>query len=324
MIRIVTPSRIHITLIDLNGSLGRVDGGIGIALNHPSIVISAEKADELIIEGKSALSKQIRTGAEVISNNHGGVHIKIEEDIPSHIGLGSGTQAYLAGGMAANRIYNLGLSVREIAKMVQRGGTSGIGVTAFERGGFILDGGHLFDEKGFMPSSASRALPPPVILHHDFPDWDIVLVIPHDNEDSSMLKGASGMHEVNIFQDECPIPIEEVQALSHIILMELLPALIEKDLHSFGSSINRIQKIGFKRREIDLQPQAREIMDVLLESGASGAGMSSFGPLIYGITDSPSEVKKAIKDRFDKRVEILTTQARNSGASIRFISPQSN
>ena len=324
MIRIVTPSRIHITLIDLNGSLGRVDGGIGIALNHPSIVISAEKADELSIEGRSALSKQIRKGAEIISQNHGGVNITIEKDIPAHIGLGSGTQAYLAGGMVANRIYDLGLSVKEIARMVQRGGTSGIGVTAFERGGFILDGGHLFNEKGFMPSSASRALPPPVILHHDFPDWGIVLVIPHDKGDSNMIKGASGMREVNIFQDECPIPIEEVQALSHIILMELLPALIEKDLHSFGSSINRIQKIGFKRREVDLQPQARETMDVLLESGAAGAGMSSFGPLIYGITDSPLEVKNTIKDRLGEKVDVLTAQARNNGASIRFISPQSN
>ncbi|NYT00317.1 MAG: beta-ribofuranosylaminobenzene 5'-phosphate synthase [Methanocellales archaeon] len=324
MIRIVTPSRIHITLIDLNGSLGRVDGGIGIALNNPSIVISAEKSDEISIEGKSGLSKQIIKGAELISKNHGGVHIKIERDIPSHIGLGSSTQAYLAGGMAVNRVYDLGLSVIEVAKKVQRGGTSGIGVTAFERGGFILDGGHLFDEKGFMPSSASRALPPPVILHHDFPDWGVLLVIPHDKGDPSSIKGASGMREVKIFQEECPIPIKEVQTLSHIILMELLPALIEKDLHSFGSSINRIQKIGFKRREVDLQPQARKIMNVVLESGAAGAGMSSFGPLIYGITDSPLEVKNAIKDRLGESIEILTTNARNSGASIRFISPEPN
>ena len=317
MLRIATPSRIHITLIDLNGSLGRVDGGIGIALDRPSIVISAEKADEVGVEGKSTLSEQIRKGAELISKNHGGIHIDIEEEIPPHIGLGSGTQASLAGGMAANMLYDLGLSVREMAKMVKRGGTSGIGVTAFEKGGFILDGGHRFDEKGFMPSSASLASPPPVLLHHDFPDWDIVLVIPH-------IKGASGMREVNIFQEECPIPLGEVQALSHIILMELLPALIEKDLHSFGSAINRIQKIGFKRREVDLQPQAREIMEVMLQSGAAGAGMSSFGPLIYGITDSPLEVKNAIKDQLGERVEILMAQARNNGASIRFISPQSN
>ncbi|MDD5446797.1 MAG: beta-ribofuranosylaminobenzene 5'-phosphate synthase [Methanocellales archaeon] len=310
MIRIVTPSRIHITLIDLNGSLGRVDGGIGIALDQPSIVISAEKADEVTVDGKSALSEKIRKGAELISKNHGGVHIKIEKEIPSHIGLGSGTQAYLAGGMAANVLYGLGLSVREIAKTVQRGGTSGIGVTAFERGGFILDGGHRFDEKGFMPSSASHALPPPTLLHHDFPDWSIVLVIPP-------AKGASGIREVNIFKEECPIPLGEVQALSHIILMELLPALIEKDLQIFGSSINRIQKICFKQREVDLQPQAGEIMEVLLQSGAAGAGMSSFGPLVYGITDSPSEVKKAVKEQLGERVKILTTQARNSGASIR-------
>ncbi|MDI6902183.1 MAG: beta-ribofuranosylaminobenzene 5'-phosphate synthase [Methanocellales archaeon] len=313
MIRIRTPSRIHITLIDLNGALGRVDGGIGIALDHPSLVISAEKADEVSVEGKSALSERIRKSAELIAKNHGGVHMVIEEDIPPHIGLGSGTQASLAGGMAANMLYDLGLSVREMAKIVKRGGTSGIGVTAFEKGGFILDGGHKFHEKGFMPSAASRAPPPPVLLHHDFPDWDIVLAIPH-------LKGASGMREVNIFQEECPIPLGEVQALSHIILMELLPALIEEDLHGFGSAINRIQKIGFKRREVELLPQAREIMDVMLQSGAEGAGMSSFGPLVYGITDSPSEVKNAIEEHLGERGKCMRVRARNKGASIRFIS----
>lgn len=313
MIRIRTPSRIHITLIDLNGALGRVDGGIGIALDHPSLVISAEKADEVSVEGKSVLLERIRKSAELIAKTHGGVHIVVEEDIPLHIGLGSGTQASLVGGIAANMLYDLGLSVREIAKIAKRGGTSGIGVTAFEKGGFILDGGHKFHEKGFMPSAASHASPPPVLLHHDFPDWDIVLAIPH-------LKGASGMREVNIFQEECPIPLGEVQALSHIILMELLPALIEEDLHGFGSAINRIQKIGFKRKEVELQPQAREIMDVMLQSGAAGAGMSSFGPLVYGITDSPLEVKNAVKEHLGERGKCMRVKARNKGASIRFIS----
>lgn len=314
MIEIRTPSRIHITLIDLNGALGRVDGGIGITLDQPSLVLSAEEADEVIVEGDSALCERVRMCAEVIAGRDRGAHITIEEDIPSHVGLGSGTQASLAAGMAVNLLYDLRLSVREMARMIKRGGTSGIGVAAFEKGGFILDGGHEFDEEGFKPSAVSHAPPPPVLIRHDFPDWDIVLVIPK-------LQGASGAREVDIFQKECPIPLSDVQAVSHVILMELLPALFEEDLTTFGSAINRIQCIGFKRKEIELQPIVREIMDVMLQNGAAGAGMSSFGPLVYGITDQPSGLRDAVMEHLETGIggNVMTVRARNAGASIKLI-----
>ncbi len=35
MIKVVSPSRLHLTLIDLNAELGRVDGGAGITLESP-------------------------------------------------------------------------------------------------------------------------------------------------------------------------------------------------------------------------------------------------------------------------------------------------
>ncbi len=34
-----TPSRLHFSLIDLHGGLGRVDGGIGVALETPHITL---------------------------------------------------------------------------------------------------------------------------------------------------------------------------------------------------------------------------------------------------------------------------------------------
>ena len=40
---IKAPSRIHMSLIDLNGSYRRVDGGIGLALADPQFVLEAEK-----------------------------------------------------------------------------------------------------------------------------------------------------------------------------------------------------------------------------------------------------------------------------------------
>ena len=40
------------------------------------------------------------------------------------------------------------LTTRELARLMGRGGTSGIGTAAFDHGGFIIDGGHRFGAGG--------------------------------------------------------------------------------------------------------------------------------------------------------------------------------
>ncbi len=310
MLKITTPSRLHITLIDMNASIGRVDGGIGLTLDKPVISIRAEKSSIVEVTGKSEHSERMRTSAAALLPEGEGIRIMIEEDYPSHVGLGSGTQAALAAGMAVNKLYDLGLGVYEIAKKVGRGGTSGIGVAAFENGGLILDGGHRFSEKkDFLPSSASKLPPAPVLLRRDFPDWDIVVAIPEQ-------KGASLKKEVNIFQKECPLTLNEVEKLSHVILMQLLPALVEEDIVTFGASINRMQEIGFKKKEVELQPVSAKLMQALRDEGAYGAGMSSFGPAVYAFGEEAENLRKAAKEFLGERGHAFITRARNKGARI--------
>jgi len=87
---------------------------------------------------------------------------------------------------------------------------------ARESGGFILDSGHKFSEKGaFKPSAASKSPPASILFQQPFPAWEIVLAIPD-------VVGAHDAREVDIFGKECPIPLSEVQELSHIILMDTL------------------------------------------------------------------------------------------------------
>lgn len=310
MLKITTPSRLHLTLIDLNASIGRVDGGVGITLDEPVISIKAEKSDNIEITGKSEHADRMRNSARTLLPEGEGILISIERDYPSHIGLGSGTQAALASAMAVNKIYNMGLSVYELAIKVGRGGTSGIGVAAFENGGFIIDGGHKFSEKkAFLPSAASKLPPAPVLLREDFPDWDIVVAVPEQ-------KGASLKNEVNIFQKECPVPLKEVEKLSHIILMQLLPALVEEDIVTFGESINKIQEIGFKKKEVELQPVSFRLMQALREEGAYGAGMSSFGPAVYAFGEDAGNLKKIAEEFLGEKGMVFITKARNEGARI--------
>jgi beta-ribofuranosylaminobenzene 5'-phosphate synthase len=297
------------TLIDMNGSIGRVDGGIGITLEKPNIVITAKPADAVEVHGDPELNERMKKACETVAPGHG-IEINIEQSYWNHIGLGSGTQAAIAAGMAVSLLYDLKLTPRQVAEKVGRGGTSGIGIASFERGGFILDGGHRMEaKKAFLPSSFSKGVPPaPILCQRDFPDWDIILAIPH-------AKGAYDLYEKDVFAKLCPIPLNEVEKLCHIILMQMLPALAEADMDSFGKAVNSIQNFGFKRHEVDLQPGTRGLLEALCAGGAAGAGLSSFGPAVYAITDQPGKVEAAARS-YDKECIVIRTKARNKSADI--------
>ena len=68
-------------------------------------------------------------------------HLHLDEVIPAHAGLGSGTQLALAIGSAVAVLEGLPLDLNEIAARLERGKRSGIGIGTFEQGGAVLDGG---------------------------------------------------------------------------------------------------------------------------------------------------------------------------------------
>jgi beta-ribofuranosylaminobenzene 5'-phosphate synthase len=320
-----TPSRVHITLIDMHGGSGRVDGGIGITLDEPCVLLEVELSPTLSVSGGDpAVQERVRgIATDVLQKlgTGGSVAITIRCYFPSHVGLGSGSQLGLAVARAICELHGRHLPVKELAKLVGRGGTSGIGTAAFEYGGFIVDGGHRFGTGGektdFRPSAASRGVsPPPVIARHDFPsDWRILLAIPE------VPAGASGGKEVDIFRENCPVPLAEVQALSHEVLMRMLPGIASRDLDLFGSSVNAIQKLGFKKVELAHQsPPVTGLLDVLREAGAACAGLSSFGPTVYAVGDTGMTGIEQAATSFMKEHgggTTLITTARNSGAVVR-------
>jgi beta-ribofuranosylaminobenzene 5'-phosphate synthase len=325
---IETPSRLHLTLIDLNGIYDRVDGGVGITIEKPSLHLKAQPTEgiDVVFSKSKVLTESLahdytlkiinsatRT-MEALSIS-GGFKFTVKTPYPPHSGLGSGTQLSLAVAKLISKMNDVDLKASDLAKIVGRGGTSGIGVESFENGGFIIDGGHKIIEKpNFLPSSASTASPPPIIARYDFPlDWKIILTIP------DVERGVSGAEEIDAFKNYCPIALNEVEKLSHILLMKLMPAVIESDLDSFGNAVNTIQDIGFKKIENKLQnPIIANIMDDLRIAGAAGVGMSSFGPTIYAVTDTNEQniVDAAEESLRNVGGEIIRTSARNFGARL--------
>jgi beta-ribofuranosylaminobenzene 5'-phosphate synthase len=288
-----TPSRLHFALIDLNGELGRVDGSIGLALNKPNTILEAYRSRELKVVGEGAefVEDLVRKFLQRTKVN-GTVGLSVKRLIPAHVGLGSGTQLSLAVASALSRIFRIRKTTRELAEIMGRGGTSGIGVTAFERGGLIVDGGHSFGngkaKQSFLPSSASTAPPPPVLARYEVPQlWKFVVAIP------SIQRGFHGKDEVQAFADRCPISTEEVGKVCRLILVRALPSLIERDIVSFGSALNELQEVGFAGSAKDLvHPIARKCIEFMRGEGAHGAGQSSFGPTTFALVQGRAEAEK--------------------------------
>ncbi len=320
-----TGSRIHLGLIEMHGGSGRVDGGIGIALDDPRVLLEARQSEGVTVSGCDDTTGQLvrdiasRTLAGIRAG--AGATITVRSSYPAHTGLGSGSQLSLATSRAICELYGRQMTVPDLAQLTGRGGTSGIGTAAFETGGFIIDGGHRFgpgyEKTGFAPSSASKGIrPAPVTVRHDFPaDWKILLAVP------DIPKGASGGHEADMFRQHCPVPLEEVRALCHEVLVRMLPGIAEHDLDLFGSSVNNIQNLGFKKVEHSLQPKEMAgLLDAMRQAGAAGAGMSSFGPTLYAVCDTGvRDVESAARSFMDGWCggRTVVTVARNTGAAVR-------
>ena len=109
------------TLIDMNASLGRMDGGMGLALEEPCIKISAKKADEVTAEGP--LKERAEDAARKVFKAlgfGGGAKIDVLNAYSQHAGLGSGTQVGLAAGMAVCKLYKEDVSLKELAEIIGR------------------------------------------------------------------------------------------------------------------------------------------------------------------------------------------------------------
>ena len=285
MTRCVTRSvsRLHITLVDLVGELGRVDGGAGITLNEPRFVVSAQILERGSVEFSG--SAEYRDIAIMCASRYlaracrsCGARIEVMEGYGLHIGLGGVTQLCLSIAKSLSASMGLDEDPVELARVVGRGGTSGIGVYSFKLGGFIIDAGHSYpDEKPLVgPSDYVVAPPPPLIARIEIPeDWRFVLVRP------SGARKIYGDLERKIFEEGKKMPVEEVWRVSHILMMGLIPSVRIGDIGLFRRSVGLIQGVGFKRIEWLYQDEGVwKIRKKLLSRGIEH-GLSSMGPTIY-------------------------------------------
>jgi beta-ribofuranosylaminobenzene 5'-phosphate synthase len=329
MIEVRTCARLHLGLLDNNGGHGRLYGSIGLAINQPQLVLKAEHLESLVVEGLE--TERVTAYAERFIRRYGvpaGACLNLSTGIPAHVGLGSGTQIALAVGTALARLGGLHLSAEEIALATGRGLRSGIGIATFQHGGFVLDGGHRIssspanDSQEIKDRQPEKNRVPPILFHHPVPkDWYFVTVIPGTGQ------GISGERENSVFSHLPGAAPELAEKVSRLLLMKMLPALVEKDIVSFGQALTGIQQIvgdcfAVVQGGRYSNPLSEKLIEFLLKSGAVGAGQSSWGPAVYGLIEGQAFARKLTNDvqAFLDTLgtgKVLCVQPRNRGAQVR-------
>ncbi len=309
-LRITAPARLHLGFLDLNGGLGRRYGSIGLAIDRPSTRLTIAKASKNVATGAES-RRAIKLLRRFTDDEKSDAYaIDIEEAIPAHAGLGSGTQLALAIGAAIARMQGRELSMADLATLGERGARSGIGLEAFASGGFIIDGG-----KG------STDRPPPLTLRADFPeDWRLMLIL------NPSFTGVSGEAEITAFAGLPPFPESKAAHICHLVLMKLIPGLKEYDIEAFGSAVTEIQEIvgaHFASKQGGSAWTSKAVGQFasrMRDMGATGIGQSSWGPTGFAFVDSQKAAERLYhslgEDAKRDGLEILIAHGRNTGASI--------
>ena len=304
-------ARLHFGFCNLSLSHERLYGAVGLALAEPRVEIGVTRAESLSVEVEdgavaavgdrsaavgdrstaavsNALHDDVREYATTAVDLLGvpGAAISVHASLPRHAGLGSGTQLAATTLAAIARAYDRDPTVRERAPDLGRGGRSGIGVAAFETGGFVLDAGHPTARFTTDRPADGEWRVPPVVARHPVPDdWRFLLVGPDadpgrngESEDASM-RAAVERADPGL-----------ADRIAGIVTRQVLPAIAEGRAEAFGSavaSMGRLNGAWYTDEQGGVyRPPVGDVVTSLSTSPAVfGAGQSSWGPTVYGVTD---------------------------------------
>ena len=309
---IKTPARLHFGLVDMNGELGRLFGGLGVGIDHPNVVVEAENSGNYSIQGKEVeLANSL--AQRFFSTHHlqPKVNLNIQAAIPAHVGLGSGTQLSIAIAVALAKLFGVKASVRELAVAMGRAKRTAVGTTIFEQGGLVVDGGKNLKTNSF----------PPVIYRQPIPsEWRFIVAIP------STKQGFSNSQENYAFEKLTKMPSEEVGKICRLVMLKMLPALAERDIQNFGDALTKIQIITgnhFAQAQggTFANPTATECLAFMKNNGAYGVGQSSWGPALYGVVNQQDSkvVLHKVKNYLarDGGGTAFIAKANNRGATVK-------
>jgi beta-ribofuranosylaminobenzene 5'-phosphate synthase len=310
-VAVTMSARLHLGFLDLNGGLGRRFGSIGLAVSAPRGRLTLRRAHATRVDGLESerasrylLALRQRLG---LAGEH---HLTIDEAIPPHAGLGSGTQLALGVAAALRLLHGLAPDAPHDARLLDRGARSGVGIGLFETGGLVVDGGR-------TPDSAA----PPIVSRMDFPKaWRAILVL------DPLRQGIHGEAERAAFRSLAPMPAADAADICRLALMGVLPSIAECDIASFGVAIAQIQRrLGDYFAPAQgghrfASPDVAAALDCLAGEGAHGVGQSSWGPTGFAFAQDDCEAERlanaARRRAHASSLDIQVVSALNHGGQI--------
>lgn len=289
MLKIRAFPRIHVTLIGMNREGYRINGGIGFSMTSPTLNMRFEPDKKIYVLDKRrhGFSKN-----ELVRlNNHLNMVMKdehlaegfccvIEESqINSHYGFGTSTMAYLSCIEALLIINKREYTNDDIVNLSGRGGTSGIGISTYFKGGFVFDTGVTNNVvRDLAPSSCFNGddyRKPLIFKNLSLPGWEMGICIPP-------IRNKTEDEEKAFFDKNCPIGQETVEKILYESVYGISSSLLENDFNTFCQSVNSIQITKWKSLERNLYGENLLNAEAIIKNaGAKCVGMSSLGPLLY-------------------------------------------
>ncbi|MBP1921180.1 beta-ribofuranosylaminobenzene 5'-phosphate synthase [Halorubrum alkaliphilum] len=344
MARASAGARLHFGFCNLSLSHERLYGALGLALAEPRVAVSATPAetvtvaltDDGVADGEignpnapgtgtaDAIREDVRGYALAATNRLDvpGASITVESLLPRHAGLGSGTQLAATTLAAVARAHDREPRVREHAPALGRGGRSGIGVAAFESGGFVLDAGHPTARFTTDRPADGDWTVPPVSARHPVPeDWRFLLVQP-DAEPGR--DGADEGASMRAAVERADPGLAD--RIAGIVTRRVLPAIATGRAEAFGAAIAAVGRLNGAWYADEqggvYRPPVGDVVASLSSSPAVfGAGQSSWGPTVYGVTDADrataaAEAGDRALDRADIGGTVSVVRATNEGARV--------
>lgn len=236
-------------------------GGEGFAVSAPGLDVALDRSNLCVRAFESLHSAD-------------GLRFEIRSEIPLARGLGSSAAAIVAGLLAADHMFELGLSRQDVyARAVElEGHPDNVGAAAF--GGFVV----------CPTSTAGEPAPPPVRIEPPH-GVEAIAVVPH--EEVSTVAARERLPSVVALPDA----VANVAAVSQLVL-----GLERSDLGLIGAGLadrlHQPHRAALYPRSLELAASAREL-------GAIGATISGAGPtlLVWCYWQSTGAVLAAVSER---------------------------
>ncbi len=279
-IRVQAPSRIHMTVLDMNRFAPETPGGggLGFAIALPTTVrVRCIEGKDEIHYSREPVLRHFLAVFRAATGYTDGFRVEADQHSHPHVGLGSTSTVLIATAHALNEAVGSPLSEGQLRQLVGHnfaeetaggeiafGFETGVGPAASTHGGMVVMGDGLA-----------------LAYQHPFAeDYTVFIIIPPSEISSA------GTKEFDLLMNRGrSLDYQDRELKAYMLLMDLIPALEAGDLQRIGDVVWEIEFRGSKRAEIEHHSfTIYAYMNRLREAGFEFVGMSSVGPSIAVIT----------------------------------------